>query len=59
MSFGVEPPRPVREAHKMAPSRSLGGKRTGGNLGGDIQHQDSETAGQLLLTVAVANTTPL
>ena len=43
----------------MAPSRSLGGKRTGGSSDDDIQHQGSETAVQLLSSIALANATPL
>ena len=49
----------LENALKMAPSRSLGGKRTGGNSGGDIRHQGSETAVQLLFTIALADAAPL
>ena len=42
----------------MAPTRSLSGKRTGGDLGGDTQHQGSETAVQLLSSITLADTTP-
>ena len=44
---------------KMAPSRSLGGKRTGGNSGGDSQHRGSETAMQLLSSIALADAAAL
>ena len=43
----------------MAPSRSLGGKRTEGNLGGDIQHQGAETVVQLAFTITLADAAPL
>ena len=42
-------------APKIAPNRYLGGKRTGGNSGGDTQHQGSETAVQLLASIALAD----
>ena len=35
------------------------GKRTGGNSGGDTQHQGSETAAQLLSSIALADVTAL
>ena len=35
------------------------GKRTGGNSGGNTQHQDSETAMQLRLSIALADTAAL
>ena len=43
----------------MVPSISLGEKRTGRNSGGDTPHQGSETAMQLLFTIALADATPL
>ena len=55
----TNPRRPAQEARKMAPNHSLGGKRTRGNSGSDIQHKGSETVVQLLFTVVLANAAPL
>ena len=43
----------------MAPSHSLGRKYTRGNFRGDIQHQGSETAAQLLFAITLADAAPL
>ena len=44
---------------KMAASRLLGGKRTGGNSGNDIQHHCSEPTMQLPFTIALSDAASL
>ena len=43
----------------MVPSRFLGEKHTGGNSGGAIQHQGSETAVQFFFMIVLADAAPL